>query len=173
MKELDWILNRRSVRSYTDQAVSVEDLEQILRAGMAAPSAVNQQLWEFIVITEPKLLKLLGEELPYAKMLLHAHAAIMVCGDVTRSFDQNPKSEFWIMDCSAATENILLAVEALGLGAVWTAVYPDAKRVESVRKILSLPESILPLNVIPVGYPAVAESPKDKWNPKAVHWNRW
>lgn len=173
MKELEWIMNRRSVRSYTDQAVSKEDLEKILRAGMAAPSAVNQQLWEFIVIDDRDMLKKLGEELPYAKMLLHAHAAILVCGDVSRSFDHNPKSEFWIMDCSAATENILLAVESLGLSAVWTAVYPDPKRVESVRRILDLPESVLPLNVIPVGYPAGKEKPQDKWNPKAVHWNRW
>jgi nitroreductase len=173
MTDLSWIMNRKSVRSFKPGAVSNEDLEKIIRAGMAAPSAVNQQLWEFIVVTDKEILTRLGNGLPYAKMLLHAPAAIIVCGDVTRSFDHDPKSEYWIMDCSAATENILLAVEALGLGAVWTAVYPDPKRVECVREVLRLPSTVLPLNVIPVGYPAVDEMPKDKWKPELVHWNKW
>jgi nitroreductase len=173
MSDLSWIMNRKSVRSYKDQAVSAEDLETILRAGMAAPSAVNQQLWEFIVIDQPESLKILGEELPYAKMLLHAHAAIIVCGNLNKTFDHDPQSPFWIMDCSAATQNILLAVEALGLGAVWTAVYPAPQRIESVQRILNLPPSVIPLNVIPIGYPAADEQPKNKWNAKAVHWNHW
>lgn len=173
MSELSWILSRKSVRSFTDEPVKAEALEQILRAGMAAPAAVNEQLWEFIVIDQPDVLKTLGEELPYAKMLFKARAAIVVCGDVSKTFNGDPHSPYWIMDCSAATENILLAVEALGLGAVWTAAYPDPKRVESVRRILSLPETVIPLNVIPIGRPAVNEPPKDKWNPKAVHWNGW
>ena len=173
MSELTWIMNRKSVRSYKADAVPNETLEQIVRAGMAAPSAVNQQMWEFMVITDRKILEKLGDGLPYAKMLLHAPAAIFVCGDTARSFDHDPQSEYWIMDCSAATENILLAVEALGLGAVWTAVYPDPKRVECVREILNLPAAVLPLNVIPVGYPAVDEKPKNKWNPGFIHWNKW
>jgi len=173
MSDLNWIMNRKSVRKFLDKPVAVEDLQQILRAGMAAPSAVNQQLWEFIVINKPDVLLRLGEELPYAKMLLSASAAIVVCGDLTKTFDHNSQSLYWIMDCSAATENILLAVESLGLGAVWTAVYPEAQRVESVQRILDLPQSVIPLNVIPIGYPGQNEPPKDKWNEKAVHWNSW
>jgi len=173
MSDLTWIMQRKSVRSYQDRPVQAEDLEKILRAGMAAPSAVNQQLWEFIVINRQDVLRKLGEELPYAKMLIHAHAAIVVCGNLNKTFDHNPQSTYWIMDCSAATENILLAVEALGLGAVWTAVYPDVRRVESVRRILNLPQTVIPLNVIPIGYPERDEQPKDKWNKDAVHWNNW
>lgn len=173
MTALSWIMNRKSVRAYLDKPVSPDDLQTILRAGMAAPSAVNRQAWQFIVIDQPGLLQQLGDALPYAKMLLHAPAAIVVCGDLDKTFDHDPNSTYWIMDCSAATENILLAVEALGLGAVWTAVYPNSQRVESVRAILNLPPTIIPLNAIPIGYPAVDEPPKDKWNPSAVHWNSW
>jgi nitroreductase len=173
MNDLTWIMKRKSVRQYKDQPVTAEDLEKILRAAMAAPSAVNQQLWEFIVIDDSQTLKQLGEGLPFAKMLLHGHAAIVVCGNLTKTFDHDPQSLYWIMDCSAATENILLAAEALGLGAVWTAVYPDPKRIEVVRRALALPEFILPLNVIPIGVPAKEETPKDKWNPQLIHRNRW
>lgn len=173
MDNLAWIMNRKSVRKYTDKPVKAEDVETILRAAMAAPSAVNQQLWEFIVIDQQDVLRKLGEELPYAKMLLHAIAAIVVCGNLEKTYDHNPQSPYWMMDCSAASENILLAVEVLGLSAVWTAVYPDKQRIESVRRILHLPDNVVPLNAIPIGYPAKEEKPKDKWNPKAVHMNRW
>jgi nitroreductase len=170
---LNWIMNRKSERNFIPAEISKETLELIIKAGMAAPSAVNQQMWEFIVVDERKTLDALGEELPYAKMLFQAGAAIITCGNLTRPFDGDPKSLYWIMDCSAATENILLAVEALGLGAVWTAVYPDPRRIASVRSILHLPEHVMPLNVIPIGKPAGPTEPKDKWNPKYVHWNGW
>ena len=173
MNDLSWIMSRKSVRNYLDKPIAVEDMQKILRAGMAAPTAVNQQLWEFIVIDQPDVLKRLGEELPYAKMLLRAHVAVIVCGNLAKTFDNNPQSLYWIMDCSAATENILLAVESLGLGAVWTAVYPEPSRVESVQRILNLPQTVMPLNVIPIGYPERDEQPKDKWNENAIHWNRW
>jgi len=173
MNELTWIMNRKSVREFKNTPVSKADLETIVRAGMAAPAAVNQQLWEFFVIDQRERLNQLGDELPYAKMLYQAGAAIAVCGDLTRTFNHDPQSPFWIMDCSAATENILLAVEALGLGAVWTAVYPDAPRVASVQRLLGLPAHVIPLNVIPIGYPAHDEQPKDKWKPERVHWNGW
>lgn len=173
MDTLTCLMNRKSVRSYLDKPVAAQDVQTILRAGMAAPAAVNQQLWEFIVIDQPEVLTVLGEALPYAKMLLHAHLAMVVCGNLTKTFDHNPQSLYWIMDCSAATENILLAVEALGLGAVWTAVFPDPARVDCVQRILNLPQTVVPLNVIPIGYPKPDEPPKDKWNPSAVHWNHW
>lgn len=179
-QSLQWILNRTSIRSYTRQPVPQEKLEQIIRAGMAAPCAVNEQLWEFIAVTDPAILNALGEKLPNSRMLSNAAAAILVCGDLDHTFatahntrNGNTTSPFWIMDCSAATENILLAAEILGLGAVWTAVYPNQTSVETVRQVLSLPEHITPLNAIPIGYPAAPVSPKDKWNPAKLHWNRW
>jgi nitroreductase len=173
MYDLTWIMRRRSVRSYLDKPVAKSDLEKVLRAGMAAPSTANQQLKEFIVIDQKEILVKLAEKLQYAKMLSNAPAAIVICGDITRSFNNDPDSLYWIMDCSAATENILLAVEALGLGAVWTAVYTEMDRVSHVSAVLGLPENIIPMDVIPIGYPAKDEPPKEKWNESAVHWNQW
>lgn len=171
--DLKWILERRSVRSFTGQSVDQATLEKIIRAGMAAPSAVNQQMWEFVVVDERAVLNSLCDALPYAKMLTQAPAAIIVAADLTRTFNNDPQSPFWIMDCSAATENILLAIHALGLGAVWTAVYPNPALVADVRRILHLPENIVPLNVVPLGHPADHEPAKDKWKPNLVHWNGW
>jgi len=173
MNDLSLIMNRKSVRKYTAEPIPDADLERIVRAGMAAPSAVNLQPWAFVVVNQPEVLKRLGSELPYAKMLLHAPAAIVVCGDTTRQMPDDGNGLLWVMDCSAATENILLAAEALGWGAVWTAVLPDAGRVGTVRTILNLPDSIVPLSVIPLGRPAGAEPAKDKWKPEKVHWNVW
>jgi nitroreductase len=173
MSDLSWIFKRKSVRNYLDKPVSRENLEWIVKAGMAAPCAMNKQLWEFVVIDDETVLHQLGNQLPYAKMALHAKAGIVVCGNVEKTYDGDKENPTWIMDCSAATENILLAVEALGLGAVWTAVYPDTVKIENVRKIVGLPEQVIPLNMIPIGYPAKEEFPKEKWNEAAVHWNQW
>ena len=139
---------------------------------MAAPSAVNKQPWAFVVITQRETLDTLGERLPYAKMLQQAAAAIVVCGDLHNALPDAWQA-FWIQDCSAATQNILLAAEALQLGAVWTAVYPDDERIATVREALALPQHIVPLNVIPIGHPSGSERPKDKWNPRNVHWEAW
>ena len=166
------IMNRKSVRAYKEGAVSKEQLEVIVKAGMAAPTAVDKRPWEFIVINDKAMLKKLSDILPYAKMTEKAAVAIIVAGDIDRQ-QGGRESDFWMVDCSAATENVLLAVESLGLGAVWTAVYPDKERIEAVRKLLKIPSTVVPLNVIPVGIPTGAEKPKDKWNPKQLHWNGW
>ncbi len=166
------IMNRKSVRAYKEGPVSKEQLEVIVKAGMAAPTAVDKRPWEFIVVTDKAMLKKLSDVLPYAKMVEKAGAAIIVAGDLDRQ-QGGRESDFWMVDCSAATENILLAIESLGLGAVWTAVYPDKERIEAVRKLLKIPSTVVPLNVIPVGIPTGAEKPKDKWNPKQLHWNGW
>lgn len=166
------IFERKSVRSYTQQKVTRQQLEQLIQAGMAAPTAVNKQAWAFVAIDDDSLLKSLGDVLPCAKMLLQATAAIIVCGDLSKTLE-GWEQEFWIQDCSAASQNILLAAESMGLGAVWTAVYPAKNRMQTIRFALGLPEHIIPLNVIPIGYHDGNEMPKNKWNPENLHWNKW
>ena len=169
---LKTIFSRKSIRSYKDEPVSKEKLEMLIKAGMAAPTAVDKRPWEYIVITDRKVLKQLADALPYAKMASTAAAAIIVGGDVRKQWG-GLESDYWIMDCSAATENILLAAESMGLGAVWTAIYPEDARIRAVRQILGIPPHIVPLNLVPVGVPAGREKPKDKYNPAQIHWNRW
>jgi nitroreductase len=169
---LNTIFARKSVRSFKSDAVPDEKLRMLVRAGMAAPTAVDKRPWEFIVVTDRAVLKQLADALPYAKMAEKAAAAIIVAGDVKKQWG-GMESDYWIMDCSAATQNILLAAESMGLGAVWTAVYPEDSRVRSVRQILGIPSHVVPLNVIPVGVQAGREKPKDKYDPKQIPWNRW
>ncbi|MBU1107955.1 MAG: nitroreductase family protein [Candidatus Riflebacteria bacterium] len=166
------IHQRKSVRNFTSQEVSEEQLVELVRAGMAAPTAVNRQPWQFVVIRDKKAMLDLAGKLPYAKMLASAAAAIVVCGDL--EIAKVGKTEgMWMLDCSAATQNILLAVESMGLGAVWTAAYPYDDRMQAVSTALSLPEHVLPLCVLPIGYPTGMDKPKDKWKPERMHWNSW
>ena len=165
------IHSRKSVRNFTGQTVSRALLDKIVRAGMAAPSAVNRQPWSFVVVTDRKMLDMLNDELPYAKMLGKAGAAIVVCAIPDKAYDGS--REFAVIDSTLAGENILLAAEALGLGAVWTAAYPYEDRMGVVRKILGIPGNIIPLNVIPIGYSAGTDKPKNKYKPENVHWERW
>ncbi|WP_291586604.1 nitroreductase family protein [Bacteroides sp.] len=160
------IFARKSVRTYLNKGVEEEKINLMLRAGMAAPSGKDQRPWEFIVVTERASLDSMAAALPYAKMLTEARYAIVVCGDSTRS-------SYWYLDCSAATQNILLAAESLGLGAVWTAAYPYEDRMQVVRKYTALPENILPLCVIPFGYPATQQQPKQKYDEKKIHYEKW
>lgn len=169
---LDVIHSRKSVRNFTDQKVTKEQLEVLVKAGMAAPSARNLQPWAFIVITEREKLDALSDSLPYAKMLKGAQAAIVVCGNLEIAAT-DADSAYWVQDCAAATQNILLAAEATGLGAVWTAAYPYQERMSPVRNTLGLPKNIIPLNVIPIGYPTGVDKPKDKWKPENMHWEKW
>lgn len=165
------ILKRASVRQYTGAPISRETLIRIAQAGTAAPSAVNIQPWEILIITRKNTLDALCTALPYAKMLDKASAAFVVCGNPEK--DEHIARNFWVQDCSALTQNILLAVQALGLGAVWTAVYPDQPRVEAVRAILGIPPQFIPLNVIPVGVPTASVPPKNKFNKDALRWEGW
>lgn len=167
---LQTIHNRKSVRKYTEQAVSKEKIETLLRAAMTAPSSKNNQPWSFYVVTSREVLTKLSEQLPYAKMLAKAPVAIVVCGDNTKGVTNPEQSLNWALDCSAASQNLLLAAEAEGLGAVWTGVFPYSDRVKTVQGVLQLPENILPLNVIPVGYPDGEHMPKDKYNPDVISW---
>jgi len=165
------IHSRRSVRNFTGQAVSMGLLDKIVRAGMAAPSAVNMQPWSFVVVTYRQTLDMLNDGLPYAKMLEKAGAAIIVCAIPEKAYDG--LKEFAVIDSTLAGENILLAAEALGLGAVWTAAYPYEDRMNVVRKVLGIPANIIPLNVIPIGYPVGVDKPKNKYKPEYIHWQRW
>ena len=167
------ILNRKSVRSYTDRAVSREQLDTLLRAAMAAPTGRDMRPWKFVVIDDKEALAKLAGQLPYAKMLPEAAAAIVVCGDLSVTEDKGKPSTNWTFDCSAATENLLLAAEAMGLGAVWTGVYPYEERQTAVSQALQLPEHIIPLNLIPIGYPKGDPQPKDKYDADNVHFNGW
>jgi nitroreductase len=165
------IHSRKSVRNFTGQTVSRALLDKIVRAGMAAPSAVNRQPWSFVVVTDRKMLDMLNDELPYAKMLGKAGAAIVVCAIPDKAYDGS--REFAVIDSTLAGENILLAAEALGLGAVWTATYPYEERMDVVRKVLGIPGNVIPLNVIPIGYPVGTDKPKNKYKPENVHWEKW
>ena len=160
------IFSRKSVRDYTDQQVSKETLELLVKAGMAAPSGKNVQPWSFVIVSDREVLDKMAEGLIYAKMLKKARHAIIVCGDVD-------KSPYWYLDCSAASQNILLAIEAMGLGGVWTAAYPYDDRIQVVQDAIGLPKNIIPLNVIPVGHPKGMEKAKDKWDAEKVHWDKY
>jgi len=166
------IYTRTSVRSYEGREIEKEKVEQLLRAAMSAPTAMNKQPWAFIVVNDRAVLNSLADSLPHAKMAAEAPVAIVVCGDLSKVLE-GEASTYWIQDASAATENLLLAAHGLGLGAVWTGVYPNQRRVDAVKAILKLPENIIPLNVIPIGYPKGPQAPKDKWNTDNIHYNKW
>lgn len=180
---LNNILTRRSVRDFTGESIKKEDLVLLLKAGMAAPSAVNRQPWAFVAVEKKETLEGLSAVLPYAKMLPKSSAAIVVCGlpDKSKIINLAVKvvsgvslGDFWITDCSVASENILLAAHALGLGAVWTAVFPNGELVDAVRKILAIPDDVIPLNVIPIGIPVNKNIPPiDKFKEKNIHWGEW
>lgn len=139
---------------------------------MSAPTGVNRQPWEFILVDDPTLLDKLAKALPYAKMAAEAPMAIIVCANRDR-FLEGDDSTLWQQDLSAASENILLAAHALGLGAVWTCLYPHTDRVQSTRTILNIPDRIIPFNLIPIGYPAMTHAPINKWHPDRIHRNTY
>lgn len=163
---LKTIFSRKSVRKYLSEPVEKEKIDLLLKAGMAAPSGKDIRPWELVVVDDRVALDIMADCLPYAKMLKDVSLAIVVCGDIT-------KSSYWYIDCSAVAQNILLAAEALGLGAVWTAAYPYKERMEVVRKYTDLPENVEALCIIPVGYPAKPYTPRDKWDESKIHYNKW
>jgi nitroreductase len=161
------IFARRSIRKYTDEPVGEEDVKTLLEAAMAAPSASNRKPWQFVVVTERQTLGALAEAHPHGKMLFEATLCICVCGDLTEM------ERYWVQDCSAASENLLLAATALGLGAVWLGVYPKEDRVAAVRGILDLPETITPLNLVSIGHPAEEKEARTQYDEARVHRERW
>lgn len=166
------IMTRTSVRDYTDTPVTDEQIETILKAAMSAPTAMNKQPWAFIVIKDRATLTAISDSIPTMKMAKKAPLAIVVCGDMTKTLD-GEGHDYWIQDVSAATENLLLATHAQGLGAVWCGVYPASGRVALISDLLKLPDEIIPLAFVPIGEPAVKNEPKDKWNPAKIHNDKW
>ncbi|GAA0179531.1 nitroreductase family protein [Clostridium sediminicola] len=169
METLKAIYERRSIRKYTDQYVSIDTIKELLKAGMCAPSAGNEHPWDFIVVRDSEKLFEITKVQHYSNMLKEAKVAIIVCGNLKKVKYQ----AYWIQDCSAASENILLAAHSLGLGAVWLGVYPDSDVVEGISKIFDLPQQVIPLSIISIGYPAEEKTTKDKYNEKAVHYDKW
>lgn len=169
---LETIFTRTSIRSYTSQTVEPEKIELLLRAAMAAPTAGNKQPWRFIIITDKDILQSISANLNTMKMAEKAPLAIVVCGDMNSTFPGDGL-DYWIEDTSAASENLLLAAHSIGLGAVWCGIYPMPERVSFLQNLLQLPKHIIPLNVIPIGYPAEKTEPKDKWKPENIHNNIW
>jgi len=169
--KIDDLFARRSIRKFTSESVSEEQIDMILKAAMAAPSAGNRKPWHFVVIAERPLLSALAEAHPYAKMLNEAPLCIVPCGEPGLSFADRPA--YWVQDVSAATENILLAAVGLGLGAVWCGVHPVPERVEAVRRILGIPDHIIPLALVAIGHPAEEKEPRTQYDVTRVHYERW
>jgi Nitroreductase len=174
MNVLEAIHARTSIRKYQDKAVPREVVLELFKAGMAAPTAKNAQPWHFMAITEKDTLAAIAAHLPFGKMLPTAPLGIMVAGDVEIMEQATPGyPEYWVVDCSAACENIALAAVELGLGTVWLGVHPIPERVRGLKETLKLPDNILPLCMLSIGYPAAEGKPKDKFKEDRIHWEKW
>ena len=160
---------RRSVRAYTDQAVSSQEIHTLLDAAMIAPSAGNAQPWRFVVIDDPELLKKVPALNQYAGMAPQAPVSILICGDPGAEKHKG----FWVQDCSAAIQNMLLAATGLGLGTVWTGIYPVEERVKGFRELVGLPEDIIPLGLVVIGRPAKEMERISRFDAAKVYHNTW
>jgi nitroreductase len=169
MDALEAIFSRRSIRAYTDEPVAEQDITDLLRAAMSAPSAGNEQPWHFVVLRERAMLDAIPKFHPYSNMLRHTSVAILVCGDLSKEVYKG----YWVQDCAAATQNMLVAITAKGLGAVWLGIYPTEERVQGCRQLLGLPDNIVPFSLIPVGYPAEQKSPANRYDAARIHFDRW
>lgn len=163
---LDIIFSRRSIRVYTGEPVSEADIQSLLEAGMAAPSASNRRPWHFVVVTDRGTLRALARDHPFGKMMAHAGVAIAVCGDPAIS-------DWWVQDCSAATENILVAATGLGLGAVWLGSHGRPEREQAVRGVLGIPDHIGVLSLLSIGHPGEEKEARTQYDPVRVHRGHW
>lgn len=169
MNTLEAISKRRSIRRFTAQALSDAQLQTLLKAAMMAPTGRNCQEWEFVVVRDPKTFQQIQHVHPYAQPLATADAAIIVCGNAQRQHADN----YWVADCGAATQNILLAATELGLGSVWLGVYPVEERMAALRELLGLPSHILPLNIVALGYPDEEKADVTRFDAAKVHYEKW
>jgi nitroreductase len=169
METLETIFKRRSIRKFTGQKIKDEDIKTLLRAAMMAPTAVNAQEWEFLVIRDKEKLDAITRIHPHSQMLKQADAAIIICANTEKEILPG----YWIGDCGACAQNILLAATELGLGSVWLGVQPDKKRAADFKQLLGLPAHIMPFNVIALGYPAENRDEKDRYDAKKIHSETW
>ncbi|MDE6009960.1 MAG: nitroreductase family protein [Muribaculaceae bacterium] len=166
------IMTRTSVRAYTPRPVEKTTVDTLLHAAMAAPTAANKQPWRFVVVDDRSLLDSISNNFKNMQMARNAALAIVLCGDTEVALPGDAR-DFWVQDVSAATENLLLAAHAAGLGAVWCGIYPVQERTDRFSKMLSLPVNILPMACVCVGYPDGTPVPKDKWHPEYIRYNSW
>ena len=169
MDAIEAIMTRRSIRHYTDRPIPEDLIETMLRGAMAAPSARNAQPWHFVVIDDRNILDAVIQYHPFSEPLQEAPLAIVVCGDVRVEAYQ----DYWVQSRAVAAENLLLTVHALGLGAVWLGVYPKEDRVPKTQELLGLPDGVIPLNIIALGYPAEQKRPSNRYKVAKVHRNKW
>lgn len=168
METLTTILTRRSVRQFTNQIVSDDIIEKLLNAAMHAPSAMNKQPWHFVVIKDKTLIDSIATVHPYAKMCMQANLVIIPCVDQTIAHDN-----YGILDVAAATQNILLAVRDFNLGAVWCGIYPNPERIQKIRNLCNLPETVIPLCIIPIGYTTIKQLEANRFRADRVHYDKW
>lgn len=166
---MNLIFHRKSIRQYTSRPVTDDQVLKLLKAAMAAPSAGNEQPWEFIVLRDRKILSAIPKFHPYALMLYEASVAILVCGDLNRE----KYAGYWVQDCSAATENMLLEAVELELGAVWLGLYPDEDRVRAMRQLLNIPQRVVPFALVSLGYAAEHKEPADRFDAARIHYDKW
>jgi nitroreductase len=169
METLEAIKTRRSIRKFKKEPISRDTVKKLLEAAMFAPSAGNEQPWQFIVLDDRKILDDVPKICSTAAMCRQATAAVLVCGDA--GLEKYP--EFWVQDCSAAVENLLLAAHAMGLGAVWAGIYPLKDRVEGFRKLFSLSDDITPFALVPLGYPDQEIATQKRYKEERIHYNGW
>jgi nitroreductase len=169
MDTLVAIHTRRSIRHYTEQPVDKQLIDQVINAGMMAPSAGNEQPWQFIVVRNRETLEAITKAHPYAEMVRESQVTIMVCGDLTAERHKG----YWVQDCAACTQNMLLAVHALGISSVWVGVYPIERRVIALRQIFNLPDHIVPFSILPIGYSAEIKEPEDRYYREKIHKEKW
>ena len=167
------IFKRTSVRNYTGEKVTSEQIAMLMKAAMAAPSAKNSQPWEFLVLQERETLLKITEFHPYSSMLKHAPLAIVVCADANKEMPDLKGLDFWTQDCAAATQNIMLQAADMELGSVWLGVYPKDLLVDGIKKLFGLPENIIPFSIVAIGHPEGEVHPKDKFDPNKIHFEKW
>jgi nitroreductase len=164
---MDLMISRRSIRKYTSEPIAEGKILQIVKAGMYAPTARNEQPWHFVLINERSIMKEIVNFHPHATMLEHASWAIFVCADLR--LEKSPG--YWMVDCASATQNLLLAAHSLGIGSVWLGIYPREERMNGMKNLFKLPDYIMPFSLVSLGYPAETKETPDRFNSARIHYN--
>lgn len=167
--KINWILQRRSIRKYTDKKIPEKEIQSILKAAMYAPSAMNKQPWHFVVVDDKSLFAKFMEFHAHASFLAYASHAILVCGDKVQQHDDG----FWLLDCGAATQNLLLAAHSLGIGSCWIGIHPREQRKQQTRELFSLPDHVEPFALVSLGYPMADRPLPVRYQQDKIHYNHW